>query len=146
MPDQLHPIINNGGLPVSLLNALKPGDEIRSFNATFQLSLQSSDGNLVLSIADPAGNPNFGLINRPIWAAYTQNKGAAYAIMQQDGNFVVYDGSKNPLWWPKGMPLHSGAFIILQDDGNLVVYAPDKRTPLWASSTSAAEAPGANAQ
>jgi hypothetical protein len=44
------------------------------------------------------------------------------------------------------MPLHSGAFIILQDDGNLVVYAPDKRTPLWASSTSAAEAPGANAQ
>ena len=144
MPDQLQPIPGNP--PSPLQNALfsNNNNELRSFNQTFQLLFQENDGNLVLYISDPPGNPNANMINGAVWAAYTQGRAASIAIMQDDGTFVVYDSFQNPLFSTNtsGNP---GAFIILQDDGNLVVYANDGVTPLWASQTSAAEAPGVNA-
>jgi len=142
MSDQLHAIPGNQPLP--LQNALFTGNELRSINGTFQLVLQESDGNLVLYINDSIGNPDSGLINRAIWSAYTQNHAASIAIMQDDGNFVVYDSFQNP-FFNTGTQGNPGAFIIIQDDGNLVVYAGDGLTPLWQSGTSAAEAPGVNA-
>lgn len=144
MSDQLHAIFNNGNQPVPLLNALFGGNELRSVNGTFQLAFQEADGNLVLYIDDSLANPNSGLINRAVWSAFTQNKAASLAIMQDDGNFVVYDSFQNPLF-DTHTNGHPGAFIILQDDGNLVVYDGDGVTPLWQSVTSVAEAPGVNA-
>jgi hypothetical protein len=64
--------------------------------------------------------------------------------MQDDGNFVVYDSFRNPLFDTQTNG-HLGAFVILQDDGNLVIYDIDGVTPLWQSLTSVAEAPGVNA-
>lgn len=144
MTDQLHAIPGTNNAPVPHRNALFGGNEIRSINGTFQLVLQVNDGNLVLYINDPIGNPNSGLINRAIWSAYTQNRAASFAVMQDDGNFVVYDSFQNHFFDTKtnGNP---GAFIIIQDDGNLVVYASDGLTPLWQSGTSATEAFGVNA-
>ena len=144
--DQLHAIPNTNprNQPLANQNALFGGDELRSFNGTFQLVFQESDGNLVLYIDDPSENPNAGLINSAIWSAFTQNNSASYAIMQDDGNFVVYDSFGNHFFKTdtQGNP---GAFIILQDDGNLVVYAADGVTALWQSITSAGEARGSNA-
>jgi len=144
MSDQLHAIPNTNNQPVPLQNALFAGNELRSINGTFQLVLQQSDGNLVLYIDDSIGNPNADMIDRAVWSAYTQNKAASIAVMQDDGNFVVYDSFQNPLW-STGTFGNSGAFIILQDDGNLVVYASDALTPLWQSVTAVSEAPGVNA-
>lgn len=141
MSDQLHGII--GDQPLARQNALFAGDEIRSINKTFRLVFQN-DGNLVLYIDDSIGNPNAGLIDRAVWSAYTENHAASYAIMQWDGNFVVYDSFNNH-FFDTGTSGNPGAFIIIQDDGNLVVYASDGLTPLWWSHTSVGEAPGANA-
>jgi hypothetical protein len=50
------------------------------------------------------------------------------AVMQSDGNFVLY-GAFGATWHTNtwGNP---GSYIVVQDDGNLVVYAPGGR-PLW---------------
>jgi bacillolysin len=146
MSDQLHAIPNTNNQPVPHQNALFRGDELRSINGTFQLVLQDADGNLVLKIDDSMGNPNAGLIDRPVWSPYVQDRGASIAVMQDDGNFVVYDDAqpRNALWWT-GTNGNNGAYIILQDDGNLVVYASDGLTVLWQSRTSVGEALGVNA-
>ena len=130
-------------MPDTLLEGqqLSLGDSISSFSGTFQLVFQGSDGNLVLSIV--AGGTTAALQNRPIWAAYTQNRGAKRCIMQQDGNLVVYDDSNQPLW-NSGTNGNPGAFLVVQDDGNAVIYNPELQ-PLWQTATSAAEAPGVNA-
>jgi hypothetical protein len=53
------------------------------------------------------------------------------AVMQADGNFVVYGG--RALWASNTMG-HGGHYVILQDDHNLVVY-DHHRGAKWASGT-----------
>lgn len=55
--------------------------------------------------------------------------GAAFAIMQQDGNFVQYNTAMVPLFHT-GTWNNPGAKLRIQDDGNLVVYAASN-APLW---------------
>jgi hypothetical protein len=108
-------------------------------------------GNLVLHDADDLA----------MWTSGTDGHPGAWAILQDDGNFVVYDAGKRPLWAtntvvPPQPPAPSqadrllpteglitsgtlvsgdGRFtVILQADGNLVLYAPGTR-PLWATSS-----------
>ena len=54
------------------------------------------------------------------------------AIMQDDGNFVLYDQDNEPVWASNtgGNP---GAYLAVQDDGNVVVYQDG--SPLWATNT-----------
>ncbi len=84
------------------------------------------------------------------------------AIMQKDGNFVVYRTDiEQPLWatgtngksvlravcaggslvlqdqfgstvWTSGSPTVHGSYLVMQDDGNLVIYTP-QGTPNWQS-------------
>lgn len=93
-------------------------------------------------------------------------KGGMAALMQSDGNFVVYAPGGRPVWHTgtfgnpgarlvmqsdgnlvvyntAGVPVwntrtsgNPSARLVLQDDGNLVVYRSDDR-PLWASGTRA---------
>ena len=60
------------------------------------------------------------------------------AILQTDGNFVVYKNGKTPVW-ASGTHGHNPAFLIMQSDGNLVVYKGtgpnDNKGPLWSSDT-----------
>jgi len=51
------------------------------------------------------------------------------AVMQEDGNFVLYGGKAN---WASNT-MGRGDRVIMQDDGNLVVYNGDLAT--WASNT-----------
>jgi hypothetical protein len=57
------------------------------------------------------------------------------AIMQQDGNLVVYDGNNAVIWASntnkKGVPPYR---VTMQEDGNLVVY-DGNNAPIWASNT-----------
>jgi hypothetical protein len=85
------------------------------------------------------------------------------AVMQSDGNFVVYRANGTPKWatgtdgraiggiimqgdgnlvmydpngavWASGTDGRPGAFLVMQDDGNLVIY-DQGGTPLWATGT-----------
>lgn len=56
------------------------------------------------------------------------------AIMQTDGNFVVYYNGHGALW-SSGTNGNTGAYVVLQADGNLVVRRSNG-TAAWASNTS----------
>ena len=93
----------------------------------------------------------------------TSPNGQHRAVMQGDGNFVIYRVTGVPKWatgtdgravggiimqgdgnlvmydpngpvWASGTDGHPGAVLVMQDDGNLVIYDVDG-TPLWATGT-----------
>ena len=64
-----------------------------------------------------------------IWATYTQGNPGAWAIMQTDGNFVVYT-PKGKALWNTHTAGYGGAHAALQADSYFVVYSAVK-TPLW---------------
>lgn len=98
---------------------LLPGQSIVSSNGRFIL-IQQFDGNLVLY------KPN----QRAMWATGTQHRPVTEAIMQSDGNFVLYT-SQGPVWASNTQGKH---FLIAQNDGNLVMYN-NASQPVWASNT-----------
>jgi hypothetical protein len=103
--------------------SLRVGDTLITKNGEFRLTLQT-DGNLVLYWIPQ---------NTPTWASViTCHKRVTHAIMQTDGNFVIYDGNA-PLW-ATNTSNQPGASLVLQDDGNLVIYDVQNRT-LWATNT-----------
>jgi len=96
-------------------------DYLSSGDGRYQLILQD-DGNLVLyRLSD----------HKALWASGTNGKAVSKAIMQQDGNFVIY-GYPNAVWATNtnGKP---NATLIVQNDGNVVIYEPT--VPIWASNT-----------
>jgi hypothetical protein len=54
----------------------------------------------------------------------------AYAVMQGDGNFVLYDSEENSVW-STSTASNPGARLSIQNDGNLVVYSSTDSV-LWA--------------
>jgi hypothetical protein len=57
-----------------------------------------------------------------LWSSGTAGNASAHAIMQGDGNFVIYDSSNNPLW-SSGTAGNNGAYLLVQNDGNTVIYS-----------------------
>ena len=56
-------------------------------------------------------------------------------ILQDDGNLVVYDANKNPIWATGTNGQGEGPYKLkVQEDGNVVLYDKDKN-PLWATNT-----------
>jgi hypothetical protein len=98
---------------------LFPGQSISSRNGRFRL-LYRADGNLVLD-DDEA--------RETVWSADTQSPTPGMAIMQLDGNLVVYDRDGH-VRWSSGTFGNRNAYLGVEDDGNLVIYAWDGR-PLW---------------
>ncbi|WP_081081012.1 curculin (mannose-binding) lectin [Burkholderia territorii] len=98
----------------------------QTFTVAQYMLVFQADGNLVLY--KNGGNP--------IWATYTQGKGATHAAMQADGNFVIYAGAA-ALWSTKTAGAN-GAQLVLQSDGNLVIYAP---TAAWSTKFGLVTAP-----
>ncbi|HEV7209203.1 MAG TPA: peptidoglycan-binding protein [Mycobacteriales bacterium] len=66
----------------------------------------------------------------PRWSANTTYLGTVLAL-QGDGNLVVY-GPNSPLWASRTAGSGAANFLVMQDDGNLVLYAGSGR-PLWAT-------------
>src|SRR3990170_3869155 len=114
------------------MNILKQGSELRvnqelsSQNGAYRLLMQA-DGNLVLYGGSTA-----------VWATNTSGQPSTLrpivAMMQDDGNFVMYSHTKHPIW--ATMTNIPGSQLELQDDRNLVIYNynPSKH-PIWATMT-----------
>ena len=95
-------------------------DALSSCDGRFQL-VQQGDGNLVLYRAGAA-----------LWHAGTHGNPGATAVMQEDGNLVVY-ASNGAALWSSGTHGHAGAVLSVQDDGNLVIY--DRGVAIWNTGT-----------
>ena len=98
---------------------LLAGESLASADGRYELAYQT-DGNLVL-YDRPTGVA--------LWWSGTVDDDPGEAVMQDDGNFVVYDGQGSPVWWA-GTSGYPGAHLVLQDDANAVVYAPGD-VPVW---------------
>ena len=129
-----------------------------SADGRFAAYLQD-DANLVLCYTTN-GAANLG---EPYWSVFAKAAGQVrgprtgphyYAVMQSDGNFVLYNGpspaSQGPPYWATNTNRAQGQYTaIMQTDGNFVVYAGtpsgDLRNPgvpaIWASNTAGATPP-----
>ncbi len=74
-----------------------------------------------------------------------------FAVMQNDGNFVVYSsgntngrGRDSPIWASNTNGRGTSPYrTVMQKDGNLVVYDATN-SPMWASNTNGKESPPYN--
>jgi hypothetical protein len=102
--------------------SLKPGDRITSASGSYYLTLQD-DGNLVEYINASGIEPK--------WSTETKGKNVTEAVMQPDGNFVLYGPDLKVVWSTK-TDKHDGSSLLLQDDGNLVIYYPNPEA-IWSN-------------
>jgi hypothetical protein len=149
------PQVRNGGLFARFSKDLRPGRQLRQGDSVFsplggfRLVLQD-DGNLVLYSIDDTRLPSdaalvllhsaeaMGIYHDAIWWTNTHVAGevagtAAYCVMKDDGNFVVYDEDDKVCFQTRTQG-HHGAFLRCQDDGNLVIYTRDYKA-IWQSKT-----------
>ena len=68
---------------------------------------------------------------RAVWATNTPGQAVRAAVMQGDGNLVLY-GYDNRAVWASGVTGVLGSILVMQDDGNLVTYGSQ---PIWATGT-----------
>lgn len=66
-----------------------------------------------------------------LWSTNTST--GQRAVMQGDGNMVLYTAT-NQAVWNTGTYGNAGARLVVQNDGNVVVYSSAWK-PLWASNT-----------
>jgi hypothetical protein len=104
--------------------SLSPNGQLTAPTKPLRLVLQD-DGNLVLYVW-----------NDPLWDSKTTGQPAAKAVMQQDGNFVIYDNQGKALWssntWGK-----NGSYLELDDSGSATIYHPvgASKLPVWSTNT-----------
>ena len=117
------------GPPDTLLPGarLLPTQTLTSASKQFRLMYQP-DGNLVLfdDVAHAA-----------VWSSGTGGLAPQQALMQVDGNFIIYDNSGGADFMTNTGG-NGGARLVLQNDGNLVVFGGDG-TPLWDRVTAAGQ-------
>lgn len=102
---------------------LEPGDSLRSPSGRYVMLMQADDGNLVIyDETRPDGD-------QATWSTETSGNPGAYAVMQPDGNFLVYrrgppsteaDGVYETQ--TSGNP---GATLTLKDSGEFVVTSAE---------------------
>ena len=102
---------------------LMKGEKLKSPDLKAEVAL-SEDGDLVLSYQ--------GAI---LWKAGMAGKGGIRAVMQADGNFVLFNAAATPLWASNtNSAANAGARLVLQNDGNFVLYRNDYGAS-WATNT-----------
>jgi Cysteine-rich secretory protein family len=108
---------------------LNPGSRLVSPNGQYHVEMQS-DNNFVVY------RQGTGTSRTPMWHSNTWNSGANKAIMQDDGNLVVYADTSAK--WASVTSGQTGNWLRMQDDGNLVVYGSSgTNSPRWASNSDA---------
>jgi hypothetical protein len=97
---------------------LLPGQSIVSQGGRYRLVYQT-DGNLVIydDVARLA-----------LWGSGTSGTSAGQAVLQGDGNLVIYTAQLVPVWG-SGTPGNTGSILVMQSDGNLVLYR--NGLPTW---------------
>jgi hypothetical protein len=66
-------------------------------------------------------------------ASNTSGSAADEAVMQGDGNFVLYTSAGTAVW-SSGTAGNDGADLVVQNDGNVVIYS-SSGTTLWDTGT-----------
>ncbi|MFI2202354.1 hypothetical protein ACH47Z_16565 [Streptomyces sp. NPDC020192] len=115
-----------------------PGQQLASghsvSSSTMTLTMQS-DGNLVARLNTGKG------AGQVVWSTGTSGNSGAYAVMQTDGNLVVYKSTggagKGGALWSSRTYDNPGAYATVQDDGNIIIYGRASTSALWASGTNA---------
>jgi hypothetical protein len=96
-----------------------PGGALSSDSGQYRLTYQT-DGNLVLIDT---------VANAALWHTSTDGTSPGEAILQTDGNFVVYDGAGTARW-SSGTGGHPNAYLVVQSDGNVVIFDSNDQ-PIW---------------
>jgi hypothetical protein len=103
------------------------GEKITSLNGKFEAGL-SHDGNLIISAIS-----QYGL--EILWSSKTWKSWQPFAILQADGNFVIYSYNDKPIWASNTHRRgRSPQRVVMQNDGNLVILDSDNRLA-WSSYT-----------
>jgi hypothetical protein len=121
----------NRGSSLVAGQSLTPGQYLVSADVRTVLILQT-DGNLV--------EYNYG---RAVWSSSTNGQPIKNAIMQGDGNFVIYRND-NSWAWQTNTPNSGATTLSVQDDANVVLYTPNA-VPKWATSWHGVSTIAANA-
>lgn len=95
-------------------------------------TLASCDGRFALRI-ESDGNLKLQQGSMQLWTTDTGGQRGHYAVMQADGNFVLYDAQNGALWTSDTFGFE-GAYARVQNDGNFVVYEA-AGLPIWATDT-----------
>ena len=66
---------------------------------------------------------------------YAIFQGSTKAMMQSDGNFILYDDASTTKW-STGTSSKNSTFLVLENSGNLVLFDQDQNS-LWATNTTA---------
>lgn len=111
---------------------LNGNQALTSSSGNYRLVMQS-DGNLVGVNRDNSNNNNFG----SFWSTATNGRDGANAVMQGDGNLVVYHPScSDGVCWASGTGGRNGANLVMQSDRNVVIYhSTCPSSVCWASWT-----------
>jgi hypothetical protein len=97
---------------------LAAGQTLNSPSGAYQLTMQSG-GNLVLHQGATE-----------VWSSGTNSPGS-HAVIQSDGNLVVYSNASQALW-ASNSDGNPGAYLVLTDHGKVAVISTDGAT-LWAA-------------
>ena len=89
----------------------------------------TSPGGTYRAIMQRDGNFVVYAGSRVLWHSRTAGNPGARLAMQRDGNLVIYSAANRALWSSR---TRGSARLVMQDDGNLVVYRSDN-VPLWNS-------------
>ncbi|MER6777912.1 MULTISPECIES: FG-GAP-like repeat-containing protein [unclassified Streptomyces] len=108
-----------GGSRIPAGTTLTPGTSFTSRSAKLSML---ADGNLVIT----------SNANKTLWSAGTAGTGTK-AIMQNDGNLVVYKADGSSKAW-ESKTSAPGGYALLQDRGNLIVYNVNGQSQ-WSSGT-----------
>jgi alpha-tubulin suppressor-like RCC1 family protein len=115
-------VTGNGVGKLGPNQSLAPGVPLYSASGNYMLQYQS-DGNLVEYV-------NNSGIWESVWSSDTAGSTVGEAVMQSDGNFVVYNAD----WarqWDSVTYGHPNGYLVMQDDGAIYIYSDDG-VPLWA--------------
>lgn len=124
-----------------MTNTLQPGQELHPGDTLYSprgnaVLIFQHDGNLVLY----RGQGNFynkdsgTYVGVGYWHTGTfGHKEITRAVMQTDGNFVLYDNKGHSHWSAVPGSHKPGSVLVLQDDGNMVLY--NGRNAVWSSET-----------
>ncbi len=98
---------------------LLPGESITTTDGRYRLTYQA-DGTLVMVDNSTAAVK---------WSSGTATPIPGQAVLQTDGNFVIYN-ARNEAMWASGTSGNAGASVVVQIDGNLVLYS-STGTAVW---------------
>ncbi len=110
---------------------LDANQSIVSANGKYKAVLQGFDSHFVVY------NTETG---QPIWATGVYGQTGWNAVMQGDGNFVIYNASEQPKWATGTNGTEDGKYFLrMEDTGSLVLYRGTPSAPLgmlWSSTES----------